>query len=206
MKNLIIGLTGPMAAGKNAVASILEKHNCISIDADLLVHGAIEKARNTIIDTFSKQADELHISLLNPDSTINRKELAKVVFASKQNLALQESIIHPVVNTMMEEFIEQHKDKTVILNATVLYKTPVINKCNAIIFVTSPAILRFFRAKKREKISNKQIISRFLAQFNIFAKYKFLNTDTYKVRNLGSKRKLEHNVLQVLDKIYSEQG
>ena len=200
---MIIGLTGPMASGKNLAAKILEKSGCVSVDADILAHQAIEKAKDKIILTFETEAKEKNISILKDDESINRRELAKIVFSSKENLKKQESIIHPIVNEMMEDFIQNNSEKTVILNATVLYKTPIIKKCDAIIFISSPWILRFFRTKKRDKIKNIQIFKRFLAQFNIFAKYKNLNADIYKVRNFGSEQKLEQKLLYVLKKIYS---
>ena len=200
---MIIGLTGPMASGKNLASKILENAGCVSVDADVLAHQAIEKAKDKILLTFEKEATEKNISVLNEDGTINRLELAKIVFSSKENLKKQESIIHPIVNEMMEDFIQNNSDKTVILNATVLYKTPIINKCDAIIFITSPWFIRFFRAKKRDKIKNIQIFKRFFAQFNIFAKYKNLDADIYKVRNFISEQKLEQKLLYVLKKIYS---
>lgn len=200
---MIIGLTGPMASGKNLASKILENAGCVSVDADVLAHQAIEKAKDKILLTFEKEASEKNISVLNEDGTINRRELAKIVFSSKENLKKQESIIHPIVNEMMEDFIQNNSDKTVILNATVLYKTPIINKCDAIIFITSPWFIRFFRAKKRDKIKNIQIFKRFFAQFNIFAKYKNLDADIYKVRNFISEQKLEQKLLYVLKKIYS---
>ena len=200
---MIIGLTGPMASGKNLASKILEKTGCVSVDADVLAHQAIEKAKDKILLTFEKEATEKNISVLNEDGSINRRELAKIVFSSKENLKKQEAIIHPIVNEMMEDFIQNNSDKTVILNATVLYKTPIINKCDAIIFITSPWLIRFFRAKKRDKIKNIQIFKRFFAQFNIFAKYKNLDADIYKVRNFISEQKLEQKLLYVLKKIYS---
>ena len=203
---MIIGLTGPMASGKNLACSLLEKAGCVSVDADILAHEAIEKAKNEILRTFEQESKSNQISLLREDGSINRRELAKIVFASKENLKKQESIIHPMVNSMMEDFIKNNADKTVILNATVLYKTPIISKCDGIIFITTPWFIRFFRAKKRDNMKNMQIFKRFFAQFNIFAKYKILNTDIYRVRNFGSEQKLEQRLLYVLKKIYSEKG
>ena len=43
---MIIGLTGPMASGKNLASKILEKTGCVSVDADVLAHQAIEKAKD----------------------------------------------------------------------------------------------------------------------------------------------------------------
>ena len=160
-----------MASGKNLACKLLEKACCVSVDADVLAHEAIEKAKDEILRTFEQEANSKQIQLLKEDGNINRRELAKIVFASKENLKKQESIIHPMVNSMMEDFIKNNADKTVILNATVLYKTPIIKKCDGIIFITSPWFVRFFRAKKRDNMKNMQIFKRFFAQFNIFAKY-----------------------------------
>ena len=46
---MILCVTGPMAAGKNAVCRILEERGFIVLDADRQVHGAIEKAAPEII-------------------------------------------------------------------------------------------------------------------------------------------------------------
>ena len=80
---MIIGLTGPMASGKNLACSLLEKAGCVSVDADVLAHEAIEKAKNEILRTFEQEAKSNQISLLKEDGSINRRELAKIVFASR---------------------------------------------------------------------------------------------------------------------------
>ena len=67
---MIIGLTGPMASGKNLASKILEKTGCVSVDADVLAHQAIEKAKDKILLTFEKEATEKNISVLNEDGSI----------------------------------------------------------------------------------------------------------------------------------------
>ena len=83
---MIIALTGPMASGKNLASKILENAGCVSVDADVLAHQAIEKAKDKILLTFEKEATEKNMSVLNEDVSINRRELAKIVFSSKENL------------------------------------------------------------------------------------------------------------------------
>ena len=80
---MIIGLTGPMASGKNLACKLLEKAGCVSVDADVLAHEAIEKAKDEILRTFEQEAKSKQISLLKEDGSINRRELAKIVFAGK---------------------------------------------------------------------------------------------------------------------------
>ena len=201
---LILAITGSMAAGKNYVSSLLEKRGFLAIDADKCVHQAIEEAKHQILEAFLPIAKQLNINIQNPDETINRKNLGIILFSDEKLLHKQESIVHPKVNEIFNRFIDENPEKNIVLNATVLYKTPVINRCDGIIFVKAPMFIRFFRAKKRDNMKNMQIFKRFFAQFNIFAKYKILNTDIYKVRNFGSEQKLEQRLLYVLKKIYSE--
>ena len=105
----IIGLTGPMASGKNAVAEILERHGYPGVDADVLAHKAIEQGAKQIIERFSDDAKKMNINFVNADGTINRRDLGKLLFSNPKLLEAQEKIIHPIVNEMMTAFIEEKK-------------------------------------------------------------------------------------------------
>lgn len=197
-KQKIIALTGPIAAGKNAVADILSSQGYPVIDADLVAHRAINKASATIYETFKTQAEELGLKILNDDGTINRRNLAPIIFSKPENILLQEKIVHPLVDEMLQEFIDEHKEATVIINATVLYKSEIMKQCSAIFFVTAWQCIRFFRIKKRNNLPAKEIFARFLSQKNIFAKYKKINADIYVIRNNFSRKKLTQKVLKVI--------
>ena len=190
-KRLILAVTGSMAAGKNYVSNLLEKKGFLAIDADKCVHQAIEEAKNQILEAFLPIAKEKNIQIQNPDGTINRKNLGSILFSDEKLLQKQESIVHPKVNEIFNRFIDENPEKNIVLNATVLYKTPVINRCDAIIFVKAPILTRFFRAKKRDNLPSKEIFKRFASQFKIFAKYKFFKSDIYIIWNIGKSNKLE---------------
>ena len=198
---MILAVTGSMAAGKNYVSSLLEKRGFLAFDADKLVHKAIEEAKNQILEAFSQIATEKEIQIQNPDGTINRKNLGIILFSDKNLLAKQESIIHPKINEILNRYIDENPDKNIVLNATVLYKTPVVNRCDGIIFVKAPICIRFFRAKKRDNLPSKEIFKRFASQFKIFAKYKFLKTDIYSIWNIGKSNKLEKKLDKILKSI-----
>ena len=198
---LILAVTGSMAAGKNFVSSLLEKRGFLAIDADKCVHQAIEEAKNQILEAFLPIAKEKNIQIQNPDGTINRKNLGIILFSDEKLLQKQESIVHPKVNEIFNRFIDENPDKNIVLNATVLYKTPVINRCDAIIFVKAPIITRFFRAKRRDNLPSREIFKRFASQFKIFAKYKFLKSDIYIIWNIGKSNKLERKLDKILKSI-----
>jgi len=198
---LILAVTGSMAAGKNYVSNLLEKKGFLAIDADKCVHQAIEEAKNQILEAFLPIAKEKNIQIQNPDGTINRKNLGSILFSDEKLLEKQESIVHPKVNEIFNRFIDENPEKNIVLNATVLYKTPVIKRCDAIIFVKAPIITRFFRTKRRDKLPSREIFKRFASQFKIFAKYKFLKSDIYSIWNIGKSNKLEKKLDKILKSI-----
>ena len=200
-KRLILAVTGSMAAGKNYVSNLLEKKGFLAIDADKCVHQAIEEAKDQILEAFLPIAKEKNIQIQNPEGTINRKNLGSILFSDEKLLQKQESIVHPKVNEIFNRFIDENPDKNIVLNATVLYKTPVIKRCDAIIFVKAPIITRFFRAKRRDNLPSREIFKRFASQFKIFAKYKFFKTDIYSIWNIGKSNKLEKKLDKILKSI-----
>ena len=204
MSRLVLCVTGPMAAGKNAAASILEEKGFLCVDADVSVHDIVETQKDKIVARFGKIAEERGINICKPDGTIDRRALGSIVFSDHELLKAQESIVHPAVEASLNELIDGNPDKNIVLNATVLYKTSLLNRCDAVIFVTAPLFVRFFRAKKRDNMPTTQILSRFYSQRKIFAKYKILKADIYRVSNTGSKQDLTEKLDSVLCKIRAE--
>ena len=167
----VIAVTGPMAAGKNFICKRLEEDGWASIDADLLVHSAIEIAKDRILQTFTPYAAQQNLTLTRPDGTIDRRALGQILFSKPELLKIQESIVYPIITNQIDDFIKNHK-KTII-NATVLYKTPeILARCEKILFVTAPCLKRLGRARKRDHLSYKQIFRRFHAQRNLLKEYK----------------------------------
>lgn len=185
-----------MAAGKNAVCRILEERGFIALDADRQVHGAIEKAAPEIIKTFSNEAKAQNITLTDENGRINRRELGRLLFTSKELLSKQESIVYPVIIEETKRFIQKQQelksDADIILNATVLYKTPeLLNLCKYIIYVDAPKITRIVRALKRDRMPLRQILSRFATQKGLFSEYKKTGVPIIKITNAGSEKKLK---------------
>lgn len=167
----VIAVTGPMAAGKNYICKKLENEGWSAIDADLLVHEAIELAKDRILETFGPLAKEENLQIQNKDGSINRKALGSLLFSNPELLRTQESIVYPIITSKIEEFISTH-EKTII-NATVLYKTSdLLARCEKIIFVTAPFFIRLRRARCRDHLPLKQIFRRFHAQRNLLNEYR----------------------------------
>lgn len=178
----VLAITGKMAAGKNYICSIFEQYGWFSIDCDLLVHDAIKEATPLIIKTFQPYADKLNITIVDSNGNINRRALGQVLFSDKLLLTKQESIVYPIITNKIKEIINLHP-KTII-NATVLYKTPeLLELCDALIFVDALFLIRLIRAKKRDKLPLKQILSRFKSQKNLFSEYKAFSKTIITINN-----------------------
>ena len=191
---MIVCVTGPMAAGKNLASEILCERGFACVDADLLVHEAVENAKEEILKTFSSPAKEKNISLLNEDGKINRRALGSLIFSDPALVQKQESIVYPHVNALFEKFICDNNGRNLAINATVLYKVPLMKKTDCVLFVDAPFLQRLLRARKRDKMPFKDILKRFLRQKNLFAKYKKSNADTVRVWNVGSRASLERKI------------
>lgn len=178
----VIAVTGRMASGKNYISTQLEKSGWASIDADILVHKAIEIAKDTILTTFAPYAKEKNIIIQKADGSIDRRALGELLFSIPGLLQKQESIVYPIITKMIDDFI--NKNQKAIINATVLFKTPeILNRCSTVIFVDAPLLLRIKRAKKRDNLPLKQILKRFYSQKNLLKNYKRSNKPVIIIKN-----------------------
>jgi dephospho-CoA kinase len=99
---LKLGLTGGIASGKSTVAEILRELGFPVLDADSISHKLMEPgqaAHDEILQTFG--AD-----LADSSGHINRHKLAAVVFADPAKLAQLNSILHPRVDQIIFNQLE----------------------------------------------------------------------------------------------------
>ena len=193
---MVLGVAGPMAAGKNLAAKILEERGWASVDADVLVHEVIEEKKDEIVRSFSSEAAMMGLSLLRADGSVDRRAVGRIIFGHPELVARQEGIVYPGVNERIDAFLEENRraGRDCLINATLLYKVPSINKLDALLFVDAPFFLRLLRARRRDGLPVRQILSRFRSQDNLFSKYKNSVADIKRVWNTGSKKMLERKI------------
>ena len=192
-----------MAAGKNAVASVLKESGWLSVDADDLVHEAVGHTTPQILAAFSPAAEKAGVMLVKDDGSLDRRALGSLIFGDTELLAKQESIVYPEVNRLTEEFIGANAGRNIALNATVLYKIPcLMEKCSAVLYVTAPYLKRFFRAKARDGLPCRQIAARFRSQRELYPNYVKTGIPVMLIHNTGSlpalRRKTETVIKQIV--------
>ena len=142
----IIGLTGAIASGKNAVAQIFSKQAIEVFDADLIVHDLYQK-NSFLISEIEKLYPQTIVN-----KAVDRNILAKLINNSPAILQNIENLVHPVVFQKYQEFLDENRQKNAklaILNIPLLqennnYKTDII------IAVIANKDLRLMRYLKRE--------------------------------------------------------
>jgi dephospho-CoA kinase len=156
---MLIGLTGGYCAGKNVVAGILERRGWACLDLDALGHEAIDLARDAVAARFGAAA-------MRPDGSVDRKAVARIVFADPVALADQEAIVHPIVYGMVEERLAAAREsgRDACLNGALLYRTPLAGRCELILEVRAPLLLRLARARARDGASAGEALARIRRQ------------------------------------------
>ncbi|HZP95343.1 MAG TPA: dephospho-CoA kinase [Candidatus Limnocylindria bacterium] len=142
----VVGLTGPIGAGKSTVAAMLRELGAKVLDADALVHD--EQSRGTtgysaIVQTFGTK-------VLGDDREIDRRKLAEEVFADPEKLAKLERIMHPRVIARILEARKMLRDGDVlVVEAIKLLESSLRDVCDEIWVVVAPReeILRRLEAR-----------------------------------------------------------
>jgi len=104
-----IGLTGGIAAGKSTVAEMWRARGATVIDSDVLAHRA--QAPGTA--TYQKIVATFGPAILNPDATINRRQLGEIVFADAARRQALNAIVHPVVRAEWQQALAAATTTTV---------------------------------------------------------------------------------------------
>jgi dephospho-CoA kinase len=191
---MLIGVTGLYCAGKNYIASLLEKKGFSVLDVDLLGHEAIENKKDEI---FARFGEGIKNPLLN-ENKVNRRLLGEKVFGREKEMAALEEIIHPEVNRMTEQWIVAQNGKNCAINAALLHRSSVFRRLDCVVLVCAPWFIRLMRAKRRDKLPWAAIIRRFSSQKQFFAQYLAGNADIYKVENPCVFRKPELQIDEIL--------
>lgn len=131
----VIGLTGPIGAGKSTVAQMLRELGAKVLDADAIVHQ--EQSRGTV--GYSAIVQTFGTKVLGEDKEIDRKKLAAEVFGDPVKLEKLERIIHPRVIARILEARKMLTDGDVlVVEAIKLLESGLRSICDEIWVVVTP--------------------------------------------------------------------
>ncbi len=196
-ESMIIGLTGQTGAGKSTVSMIFERAGFALIDADQIARLVVEPGMPCLEELFDYFGD----SIRNPDNTLNRKALAKIVFTDEKKLESLNSITHPfITEEIFREINACHQagQQLILLDAPTLFESRAADFCDMIISVLAPPELRCERIMKRDGITEEAARERMNAQL---PEEFFIQHSDYVIRNQSDLEGLYAHAEEVADKI-----
>ena len=142
----IIGLTGPIGAGKDAAAKILKRRGACIVDADALAH----KLYITQTPLWHELVKAFGSKILMRGGKINRKKLGEIVFSDKRKLKALDRLVHPCLKQKIIEAIASCQSSVVscqliVINAAVLKEIGLLNLVDQVWLVTAPKEMRLKR-------------------------------------------------------------
>ncbi len=142
----VIGLTGPIGAGKSTVARILGDLRCVVADSDALARQALcdPKIHATLTRFWGGRVTD-------ESGRIDRQALARIVFADAAERRRLESVVHPYINARRRELFGRAPVQTVacVIDAPLLFEAGLEAACDAVILVDAPLPLRIVRMAER---------------------------------------------------------
>ena len=188
---LKVGLTGGYATGKSFVAAEFERLGCYLIQADALGHSVLQPGAAAYAPT----AELFGPEILLPDSTIDRKKLASIVFDSPELLSRLNAIVHPAVfqleEQMLADFAARDPHGIVILEAAILIETGRFAHYDKLIVTACDRETQIARGIKRDGTTREAIVARLDKQLSLEEKKRYAD---FVIDTSGSK---EDTVKQV---------
>ena len=163
----IIGLTGGIGSGKSTVLSIFKDLGAATYVADSEAKKLMncdEELKNQILKLFGEQA--------YVEGTLNSTYIASFVFSNKEKLNALNALVHPKVHEDFQQFIKKINAGLVIYEAAILFESGSDKLCDYIITVLASFENKTERIKKRDGISEAQILERMKNQ----------STDDFKIK------------------------
>lgn len=195
---LVVGLTGGMCAGKSTVASMFAELGCLIIDADEVARSLVQPdapAWRRIVKVFGK-------GVLNKDRTLDRKQLAGIIFADAGKRKLLNSILHPLILKEEERLVKEAAGKgeyrIAIVSAALMIEAGTHKRFQKIIVVWCNKEIQIQRIMKREKVSRKEALQRWSAQLSSKEKKRYAH---YVINTSGPFTETRKQVVQIYEKL-----
>lgn len=162
----VIGLTGNIASGKSLVSRTLQDLGAQVIDADSVARSVVKPGTpgwKQVIECFGQE-------ILNPDGTINRKELGSRVFGDPRQLKMLNSITHPLIleeiEAAIKNFREQNKepDNVLVIDAPLLIETGLQRLVDEVWMVDLPEQIQVERLMARNRLTRDEAMKRISSQ------------------------------------------
>ncbi len=166
MGRVLIGLTGTYGSGKSTVADMLTRHGVAIVDTDVIARQVVEPPS----DALAAIKEEFGEEYLLADGRLDRARMAQTVFASREDRERLDAIVHPPVLREMWRQVDELAEgpaeapAAVVLVIPLLFETELAESVDKVVVVTTSEAQRFARVRRRDGLSESEIVERLAAQ------------------------------------------
>ena len=167
----IIGLTGGIACGKSTVSAYLKQKGAYIIDGDAIAKELSVPGKSI----WKAYVEHFGDKILNSDKTLNRRLIGQIVFTDESEKMWMNNTMHPLIKQAIIEKIEKYKQdkvKVVVLDIPLLYEANWDKFADEVWVVQIDKQLQIERIQNRDKLTQKEAISRIEAQMPVEEKAK----------------------------------
>lgn len=146
------GLTGNIASGKSAVASLLAGLGATVIDADVLAREAIAPGT----DGYARVMAHFGPGIVTSDGTVDRVALRRLVFSNPLEREALNAIVHPAVGRLRDARLADARargDRIVVSDIPLLFEVGLEHAFDGVILVDAPPALRLARLVRDRGLS-----------------------------------------------------
>ncbi len=197
-----IGLTGGVGCGKSTDASMVEERGLAVIDTDAVAHELLsEPGGEAVLEITARFGNEA----VAEDGTIDRPGMAERVFADDALRSALEAILHPAINRVVEERIEELSQTfdTVIVEVPLLFEAGWDRFVDAVVVVDCAPEQQVARFVERTGATAEEARRRMGSQMNRAARNRRAD---FVLSNEGSLQELEEAVELLLPKLLTIGG
>lgn len=159
-----IGLTGGIGSGKSTVSGRLAEHGAFIVDADKIAREIVEPGQPALAEL-----DHAFDGVINPDGTLNRQELARQAFATKEKTEVLNNITHPRIRARTQELFDQAEaqgEPVVVYDMPLLIENGEAEKMDAVWVVDAPDGVRIQRLVDHRGLDEDDARRRISAQID----------------------------------------
>ena len=156
-----VGLTGGIAAGKSAVARVLQERGALLVDSDALARLVLEKGT----DGLAAVQDEFGDRVITADGELDRVEMARIVFGDEGARQRLNRIVHPRIRAAARPRRRcAGPDAVVVQDVPLLVETGQADAFDLVIVVEAPLEERLRRMVEDRGMSRADAEARIAAQ------------------------------------------
>lgn len=173
-----LGITGGIGSGKTSVCKVFDVMGIPVFSADREARKIMDNDSKIISGIHSITGKDLYVN-----GSLNRMELAKIIFNDRTLLEKVNSLVHPVVVDYFRNWVSDQSSSYVIMEAAILFESGASKLVNKVATVVAPVAERMERVIRRNKLSREQVIERMRNQMDDDARIKLSDYIIYNSEN-----------------------